>query len=162
MKKLRGMGHRVVFCDGTLFTRNTIKATAWSHSRRPITIDKHKVMKEGAFNVLAAVSSEKGLEYYKVIDGHINTEHFVTMMKRIARKGRNALVFTDGTSYFKSSKAKATANLLFAGRLVANIPYQPELNAIEQVNRIVKESYKRKRLESIVRNGNCDAMKLAG
>lgn len=71
---------RLVYCDSSLTTYETLKKVAHSLPRRPITILQDKIERHKAFNLLAAVSAENGTEYFKVIEGYVNSSHVAELL----------------------------------------------------------------------------------
>ena len=47
---------------------------------RPIKLRQELIDGAEAFNILSAVSIEFGCEYFKLICGHINSDHIVDML----------------------------------------------------------------------------------
>ena len=101
-----------------MYSRTTYKSTAWSLSGEPIKLKENRLKIENAFNILAVVSADNGVEYYAVVDWYINSNHVVTMLRVIRKKGSNAIVLSDNASYFTSKKSTKMVEKLFEGRLI--------------------------------------------
>lgn len=124
-------GNRVVSCDATLFTYETISKLAWSQKKKPIVVNAEIVSRAKAFNILAAVSLEYGVESFILIDGYVNSEHVVQLFEEIAKNGRNVLALVDEASYFNGKVTTECHQRLFWKLYAKNVPYFCKGNWIE-------------------------------
>ena len=58
-------GYRFVYLDETMFTRKTVAETEWALPGQNMTINEAR-LKEPTLAVLAAISSERGHEHYRI------------------------------------------------------------------------------------------------
>ena len=75
---------KVVYCDETLVTKNSISDSSWSRKRSNIEIDCEKVY-TGYVSIIAAVSAEKGLELIKLHDKPIYKFSFSVYLNELSR-----------------------------------------------------------------------------
>ena len=144
-----------------LFGQATLSKNAFSLPRKPILLSDKKLRQGPTFNVLATNSDQYGVEYWDLIEDYVDSNHVKKMFRTISKRDRKALIFLDNASYFLANSVKKLADESFDAGMLANVAYQPKLNCIELVNRMVKQSYKAKRLESLANTGRCDSKKLA-
>ena len=84
-----------------------------------------------------AISTLNGFKAGEVTQGRMFGNEFVKIINGIAAFGSNTLVLLDNVSYHKS---KATLKTLVKYEMfpVFNVPYTPDLNAIERVFSMLK------------------------
>ena len=75
---------KVVYCDETLVTKNSISDSSWSRKRSNIEIDCENVY-TGYVSIIAAVSAEKGVELIKLHDSAINKFRFSVYLNELSR-----------------------------------------------------------------------------
>lgn len=95
-----------------------------------------------------AVSKEFGLEAYQIFDEPITSETFVQIFNEINKNGTNYTGLCDNGSWHKS---KYTRNILMTCgmKLCYNLVKFPVLNPIENVFSVLKNTFKRHKLNLI-------------
>ena len=63
LTRARNEGRRAVFIDETIVSRKCVRDLEWSRSKENPTLDQAK-LDEPTLAILAAISKEKGLEYF--------------------------------------------------------------------------------------------------
>ena len=78
------------------------------------------------------------------------------MLGKIAKRGKEAVLFTDNASYYTSKSITKAANKMLKGGMIQNVPYFPKLNCIEIANRAFKQYFRKTRLDEILKKGKCN------
>ncbi len=102
---------------------------------------------------LASISEEGGLEYVCTYNSAVTTQIFIEYLRNLSllMKGAPFVIFMDNLSVHKSSETRAAMAELNI-RCIFNVPYSPQFNPIERGFSVVKNHYKRARLNAM-RNG---------
>lgn len=99
----------------------------------------------------AAVSVDQGLDHLCTYNCALNGEMFARFIKDLhAVRGRKKFaLFLDNASFHKTNLVRDAAEELGI-RLIWNVPYSPEYNPIESCFSVVKNHFKRARLNAMV------------
>ena len=100
---------------------------------------------------IAFISAEKGLIYVKTYKESLNNQSFGDHVLQVYnRMGQHPFaLFMDGASYHKEKSLTERLQQLNIESII-NAPYLPEYNPIEGCFSIVKNYFKRKRLNRII------------
>lgn len=154
LKDAREQGRPVIFVDEAVFTFNTFNTKAWAGSYDSISVEENKIrVRTQAF--IAGVSEEWGLEAYSIHRRSISTPEFVDFIKDLshAMKGKPFAIFVDNLAVHKTQEAKA-AYEKYSVQVIFNVPYSPDFNGIESYFALLKASYKKLLLETIMKGDN--------
>ena len=146
-------GQPIIYCDETLFTRNTYQLSEYSCKKQPLTADARDFYLPPVW-VIAFVEAKRGVVHTASYTESIDARKFLGYCKDVSLKmhGEPFTLFLDGASFHRSKDIKADLESLGITRII-NVPYSPQYNPIEGCFSIVKNYFKRKRLHDIV-NGN--------
>ena len=100
--------------------------------------------------LILAVSAENGCEGFLLYDKSPNGVEFCVMYDQIARHGKEFEIFVDQASWHTSKYTRK----YFKDRgsnVIVNLPYEPFLNPTEFAGACVKNSFKRIKLERIMK-----------
>ena len=122
---------RVIYLDETVFTFSTFRSKGWAHKRDRIKVNDSD-LKVQTLALIAAISEDGGLIDFAIHPKAINTEVFVSLVKKMSEKvgGEDFALFLDNLSVHKTKEAK----LLFESLNITeifNVPYCPQFNGIE-------------------------------
>ena len=78
-----GLHRRVVLCDATLYTRETIADRALSLPHQPTGVLKNRLNRGNSVNLLTEVSIEFGIEYFVTIEGYFNMVDVASMLRAL-------------------------------------------------------------------------------
>ena len=149
VKQALDLGKKIIFADETMFTTATVLSHAYSHKKSNIEIDQ-ALMNNEALAVVAGVSAEAGLESYMIRKGAIDSESFIDFLRTVQERNpaTPVAIFMDNASFHRSKVV--TAYLKESGiQAIFNLPYSPQYNPIERVWALVKNRYKRRKLEKV-------------
>ena len=68
-------GYRVLYIDETCFTRTSMPKVEWCRPKENAAVDLVN-LQEPTLTVLAAISKDKGLEFYRTYEKSVNTQKF--------------------------------------------------------------------------------------
>jgi transposase len=147
MREARSKGKRVVFVDDSFFTYKTLQQTAYMLKKQQLLVDE-RITRTDRIALVAAVSEENGLEAFVITKENCNSEVFCRLLPGILEHGADAVLLADNVSFHLSrfTKTKLAEVEL---ELIRNVPYSPELNAIEKVYLHIKTVYRTLRLNEI-------------
>ena len=102
---------------------------------------------------LASISEESGLEYVRTYNSAVNTQIFIDYLRNLSlrMKGVSFVIFMDNLSVHKSGETRSAMAELNI-KYIFNVPYSPQFNPIERSFSVVKNHYKRARLNAM-KNG---------
>jgi len=102
---------------------------------------------------LASISEERGLEHVQTYNCAVNTQIFIEYLRHLSilMKGVPFVIFMDNLAVHKSGETRAAMTELKI-KYIFNVPYSPQYNPIERGFSVVKNHYKRARLNAM-RNG---------
>lgn len=117
-----------------------------------IKVDQREIYIDAVWAV-AFVARDKGLVHMATYTGDLNGEKFTEFATEAQRKIGNQryALFLDGAPYYRSYLLKAQLDASSSNRIM-NVPYSPQFNAIEGCFGIVKNHFKRKRLNAMMNN----------
>ena len=149
---------RVIFVDESTFTSATISTRAFAvkgqHCFHPYDQKDFRRV-----HLIAAVSAERGLEGWLTSKKPVNSEAFVQILDKICQPTSTFCLLGDNstwhTSRFTQSHLRAR-NTFF----IPNVPYSPECNPIEIVFRMVKNFFKKYRLQGATRGDEYDCERI--
>jgi len=109
--------------------------------------------------VIAAVSKQHGVEAWLMYSRPINSAMFSKIIDEIKENGDRFVMFGDNCSIHKSKK---TIKIIKQKKteIIFNIPYMPILNPIERVFSIIKNKYKRLKMNRYQNNQKLDTVDL--
>lgn len=141
---------RIVFLDEAIFSHTTGPARSWAHSNQVVEVD------EAAFNMktqalIMAVSVDKGVDHFRVYPRSVATAQFVEFLEELAASNGNEplAVFMDNMTVHHSRAALERYQALKITPIF-NVPYSPQFNGIEAVFSMLKATYKKSLLTSIL------------
>ncbi len=99
---------------------------------------------------LASISEERGLEHVQTYICALNTQIFIEYLRHLSilMKGVPFVIFMDNLSVHKSGETRAAMAELKI-KYIFNVPYSPQYNPIERGFSVVKNHYKRARLNAM-------------
>lgn len=107
-------------------------------------------MRTTTVHLIAAISAENGLEGYFLSSCPVNSQTFCIAIENAMKFGPDAIVFADNASYHRSKYTNKKLRSLQV-ELLLNVPYCPELNAIEMYFALLKNNFRRLKLEKQVK-----------
>ena len=109
--------------------------------------------------MIAAVSKQHGVEAWLMYSRPINSAMFSKIIDEIKENGDRFVMFGDNCSIHKSKK---TIKIIKQKKteIIFNIPYMPILNPIERVFSIIKNKYKRLKMNRYQNNQKLDTVDL--
>jgi len=109
--------------------------------------------------MIAAVSEQHGVEAWLMYSRPINSAMFSKIIDEIKENGDRFVMFGDNCSIYKSKK---TIKIIKQKKteIIFNIPYMPILNPIERVFSIIKNKYKRLKMNRYQNNQKLDTVDL--
>lgn len=142
-------GYNIIFLDETMFTYNTLFEVDYSNRGSNIVISE-KACGGKTIAVVACVSLMIGLESYMSFYNSINKGKFLRFVKFLKQLNRSSkfAIFMDNLRVHHNHEIKEYCNANDIP-LIYNVPYTPELNPIEEIFSLVKNWYKRLKLNSI-------------
>jgi transposase len=144
-------GYKVIFLDEVMFTFSTNQARDYSNKNVNITV-MDKALLCHTIAVVASASANEGIESYELFDRSVNQQRFIAYLKalKVRNKRRKFCVFLDNLRVHHGKLVKEAISELKIP-FIFNLPYRPEYNPIENVFSLVKNSFKRKKLNNIMR-----------
>ena len=139
----------IIYVDETMFTKRTIKGEAYSGRHSNIRVKEEDVMTPYVA-AIAAVSKDRGLDLLQTFSGPVNTESFTAFVERLQllRPGQEIAIFMDQARYhvsFNATLRERPRNL----RVIFNVAWSPQYNPIEGCFSVVKNHFKRARLNAL-------------
>jgi hypothetical protein len=99
-------------------------------------------------HLVAGVSEENGLEGYAIFERSVDSNKFLLAIQTFLRHGDNLTLLGDNASWHRSRQT--FAGLRQMGMFfIKNVPYSPVLNPIENVFSLIKNDFKRRRLQAL-------------
>jgi transposase len=143
-----------------MFTYKTYMTTDYSNRNEHIEITE-QALRGKTYAVLASISADEGLEYYEIHERSINTDIFIDYLKDLREvcEGEKIAIFLDNLRVHHSNKVKDFCKAHDIP-LVFNLAYSPEYNPIENFFSLVKNYYKRKKQNQLVKYEKFDGIKL--
>ena len=150
LAKAKRDGYRIIYLDETVFTRKTLAASEWALPKENVTVDVAKI-DEPCLALLAAISKEKGREYYRTYPRSVNVQKFKEWLKELRGRNEDAPIalFLDNLSAHRSTKALNCMKEL-GFRWIFNVPYSPEYNPIELTFSKLKHVFRTLRAQKLV------------
>ena len=150
LKQAREDGYRVIYLDETLVTKSTIRRFEYCNPGENPEITQTD-LGEPVVGIILAVSYEKGLEYSEIFDFSVNTDKFQDYIDNLYERNRKdkLLLYMDNLGGHVANLTKQKMSE-YGMRFVYNVPYQPDLNAVESVISILKNTIKRERTANMV------------
>lgn len=140
-----------MFVDECIFTSNTIHKRSFCLSKQRLKFPRMTNISP-ALHLVAGVSCENGLEGFMIFERSIDSLKFITAIKQFSIQGNSFSLLGDNASWH-------TSRLTFEklGQMgiyyIKNVPYSPQLNPIENVFSLIKNAFKRNRLQAL-QNGD--------
>ncbi len=100
--------------------------------------------------LVAAVSRENGIESANLFERSVNSQKFIQFLEDLVQgyQPEQLVVFMDNLTVHHSKLVQQFMKDRNIGVLF-NVPYSPEYNPIELVFNLIKQSFKKHRLEAI-------------
>ena len=139
-------GLPIVYADETVFTKHTMKGSDYIRLHSSVTIDGDCTY-QPYMTAVAGVSSDRGVDLMQTFSHSLNSELFICFVERISksRDGQPFALFMDRASFHHSAYTLAHLERLHV-RPILNVTASPQYNPIEGCFSIVKNHYKRRRL----------------
>jgi transposase len=149
LKEVIGKGYRIIFVDETMFTYNTNYKNDYSSKGTNIHLPQ-QAFKTKALAIIAGVSMEFGFEYFVSYWKSVDTDNFMEFIQIIRdyNKDEKIAFFLDNLNVHRTKKVRSLCKELDIP-LIFNLPYSPEYNPIETYFSLLKNLYKRKKLNCI-------------
>jgi len=111
--------------------------------------------------LICCVSEDVGLETFMIHPRAINTEKFIEFLEQMAEhfKEVKVAVFLDNLSVHKTTAAREAFQRLDIVPIF-NVPYSPQFNGIESYFSILKNAYKKRILQQVIKGIPVDAVAL--
>ena len=103
------------------------------------------------YALILAISEENGLEHFRIFEKSVDTEKFVEYLDElyVENKHDQISLFADNLSVHRAHVVREKLQELDI-EMVFNLPYQPDLNPSESAISIIKNYYKRQKLNKLV------------
>ena len=139
----------IVYIDETMFTKTTYHTYNYMTSNTATLVDARDVYVPYVC-VIAAVSADVGVQHYRSYNTPVNSEIFASFVEELSTKlnGRPFCLFMDRASFHSSPCVK---QMMTARNVtpIMNVAWNPAYNPIEGCFAIVKNYYKRCRLNDM-------------
>ena len=138
----------MVWIDEILFTSNTVPKKAYERRNLQIIVEK-KEFTTKVVHLVAAISEEKGLEAWLLLDRPVNQFSFCSIIPKIKRNGARFVLAGDNCKIHLSrySEERYRAH---NSRFIALVPWESELNPIEVYFLAIKTVFKLFKLNQII------------
>ena len=146
----------MIYVDEIVTSTKTIKLREWSAFKHPIVLDMNKV-NQTPIVTIATISEQLGIIQVENFEKSVNTEKFISYLNRQKEETGKAKValFMDTLRVHRSNNVKN--ELIKLGmKVVFNASYSPDLNPIEGVFTVVKNTIKKEKLAHIVSGRQID------
>ncbi len=150
IKECDSDGFKIVYIDETMFTRKAIHTEEYCLPSQNIEIQQ-KALNETTKALLMGISFEDGLEYSQIYEKSVDIPKFLDYLENLkkANKGQRIAVFMDNLSVHTSKISKEKMNDL-GMRYIYNVPYSPDFNPIEMCFSVLKNTFKKLRMNNLV------------
>ena len=143
-------GTPIVYIDEVIFSKQTYTKQDYGARHKIIEVDEAKVYCSYVA-ACAAVSTDGGLDLLCTYDSALNADNFAQFLKDLhaVRGKKRFAAFLDNASFHRAHVVKDMAKELGV-QIIWNVPYSPEYNPIEGAFSIVKNHFKRERLNAML------------
>ena len=156
LRRLKGLGYKIVYIDETTYTKAQYKKLEWSSRRNNYEFDM-KYLDEPCLCLLMGISEEEGVEHWQIFETSVNNAKFGEYLEglRAANKNQKIAVFMDNLSVHQSKDSQAALKKLKIEH-VFNVAYSPEFNPIELVFSMLKRHFYSKRSAAMIKGQRPD------
>ena len=139
----------LVYIDETVFTKKTYHERDYWVKNEKVEVDADEVYIPYVC-AIAAVSAQNGLEHLRTYNTAVKGEDFAQFIEELSAKlkGKPFALFMDQASFHKSDPVKEAIAIGKVTR-IWNVAYCPWFNPIEGCFAIIKNHYKRSRLNAM-------------
>ena len=144
----------MIYLDEFVITSKTYQDRTWMFKNRPFEID-YRMNQVKPIAVILAVSVSQGVDLYMSFEKSVDQKKFCQFLRRLRKKypDRKFCALQDNLNVHRSkqvTKLMADPDI----PVVWNAPYSPQFNAVEYMIGVIKQNYKKNKLNKILNGTN--------
>ena len=142
----------LLYLDEAIFSFNTLTRRAWSSKHQPVEVNE-ELLSMPCLALLAVADAKGSIPLFRIYRRSVRQDDFVEFLDDLSHvyEGRPVAVFLDNMTVHKS-KAAMSAYSRLGITPIFNVPYSPQFNGIEGVFNMLKNDYKKRLLQTILKS----------